>query len=81
MGKWLWRYGFEREAPWRLVIESKYGNTQGGWCTWEVLGPYGVCLWINIRKEWLASRGSSLLRLEMGSLSIFGLQSGAENVP
>ena len=57
------------------MVIHKVGGAPGR--SWVRTG----CLWKNIRKEWLASRGSSLLRLEIGSLSIFGLQSGAENVP
>jgi hypothetical protein len=26
LGKWLWRYGHEREAWWRVVVEAKYGS-------------------------------------------------------
>ena len=33
LGKWLWRYGHEREALWRRVIHCKYGSEVGGWNT------------------------------------------------
>ena len=36
LGKWLWRYGIETDALWRKVIEAKYGNVWGGWCTKKV---------------------------------------------
>uniref|UniRef100_A0A2N9FMZ6 Uncharacterized protein n=1 Tax=Fagus sylvatica TaxID=28930 RepID=A0A2N9FMZ6_FAGSY len=52
LGKWLWRYGNEEDAFWRLLICSKYGNSHGGWITREVSGPHGVSLWKTIRKEW-----------------------------
>ena len=26
LGKWLWRFGTEREALWRQVIVAKYGS-------------------------------------------------------
>ena len=32
----------ERDALWRKVIEAKYGDEGGGWCTKPVLGTYGV---------------------------------------
>ena len=48
LGKWLWRFGMERAALWRQVIEVKYGCGWGGWCTMPVNGPYGVGLWKNI---------------------------------
>jgi hypothetical protein len=31
------------------VIIEKYGAQRGGCCSEEVRGPYGVCLWRNIR--------------------------------
>ena len=37
LGKWLWRYGTERDALWRKVIKAKYGDEVGGWCTKPVL--------------------------------------------
>ena len=30
LGKWLWRYGMDREALWRKVVEVKYGSLWGG---------------------------------------------------
>jgi len=36
-------YG-EREALWRVVVETKYGSLEGGWCSKEVVGPFGVCV-------------------------------------
>ena len=51
-GKWLWRYGMERDAFWRKVVEIKYGSMWGGWCTKEGHGLHGVSVWKSIRKEW-----------------------------
>ena len=52
LGKWLWRYGSEREALWRLVVETKYGSLWGGWSSKSGRGPYGVSVWKSIRKGW-----------------------------
>uniref|UniRef100_A0A2N9EMD6 Reverse transcriptase zinc-binding domain-containing protein n=1 Tax=Fagus sylvatica TaxID=28930 RepID=A0A2N9EMD6_FAGSY len=41
LGKWLWRYGSERDALWRLVVDAKYGSLWGGWCSELGKGPYG----------------------------------------
>jgi hypothetical protein len=30
LGKWLWWYGSERDALWRLVVDAKYGSSWGG---------------------------------------------------
>ena len=64
MGKWLWRYGLETDALWRSVIEVKYGNVWGGWCTKKVTNAYGVSLWRFIRGGWL--NFSKLLRYDVG---------------
>ena len=53
LGKWLWRYETERDALLRKVIEAKYGDGGGGWCTKTVSGTYGVSVWKSIRSGWL----------------------------
>jgi len=50
LGKWMWRYGIERDAWWRIVVDSKYGSLWGGWCSLEPVGTFGVGLRKNIRK-------------------------------
>jgi hypothetical protein len=50
LGKWLWRYRIERDAWWRVAVDSKFGSLWGGWCSREPVGPFGVGLWKNIRK-------------------------------
>jgi hypothetical protein len=52
LGKWLWRYGIEREAWWRVAVDAKYGSLWSGWCSREPVGAHGVGLWKNIRKRW-----------------------------
>ena len=64
LGKWLWMYGMEADALWRRVIEAKYGNFWGGWCTKKVSSPYGVSLWRYIRSGWL--NFSKLLVYDVG---------------
>jgi hypothetical protein len=64
MGKWLWRYATEREALWHKIIKAKYEDQDGGWCSKEVSGPYGVGLWKHIRRGWgIFSEG---VRFEVG---------------
>jgi len=36
LGKWLWQFATEREEFWHMVVESKCGCLNGGWCTKEV---------------------------------------------
>jgi hypothetical protein len=52
LGKWLWRFGKERDHLWRKVIEAKYDCFRGGWCTNQVNSSYGVSLWKTISKGW-----------------------------
>jgi len=64
LGKWLWRFGMDRDAWWRVAVESKYGSLWGGWCPREVAGAFGVGLWKFIRKGW--ENFSKFLRFEVG---------------
>ena len=50
--KWIWRFAKERDAFWREVICGKFGGLEGGWCSKEVRGSYGVGLWKAIRLLW-----------------------------
>ena len=52
LGKRLWRYGTETIHEWWRVIEIKYGNNWGGWCTKGETNTYGVSLWRTIRQSW-----------------------------
>ncbi|XP_023871388.1 uncharacterized protein LOC111983979 [Quercus suber] len=57
-------YGAENDALCRRVIEAKYGNKWGGWCTKSVSGAYGVSLWKFIRRGWLYF--SKFIRYDVG---------------
>jgi hypothetical protein len=35
---------------WRSVVATKYDSLRGGWCSKEVVGPYGVGVWKCIRR-------------------------------
>ena len=52
MCKWCWCFANERDALWRKVIRSKFGEDYGGWCSGDIKGGFGVGLWKEIRKEW-----------------------------
>jgi hypothetical protein len=56
LGKWLWRYATEREALWYKVIKEKYEEQDGGWCSKEVCGTFGVGLWKHIRRGYMFAR-------------------------
>ena len=40
LSKWLWRFVNERNTLWRKVINSKFGENPGGWCSCKVRGSY-----------------------------------------
>jgi len=65
LGKWLWRYGREREVLWRLVIDAKFESLKGGWCSKEVSGSFGVGAWKHIRRGWEKFR--NFVRFEVGN--------------
>jgi len=52
LGKWSWRYTYERKALWRRVVAVKYRSQWDGRCSIEVFGSYGVGLWKFIRRGW-----------------------------
>ena len=52
LGKWLWRYATKSEAFWYKIIKEKYEKQDGGCCSKEVSGPFGVGLWKHIKCGW-----------------------------
>ena len=73
LGKWLWRFGQERDALWQQVIEVKYGCDWGGWCSSSFSGPYAVSLWKNIRRGWPSLSRFFLYEIGDGSKVRFSL--------
>ena len=67
LSKWLWMYGMEMSHLWRRVIEIKYGNIWGGWCTKEVTTTYGVSFWRSIRQGWPAFFKSTIFKVGNGN--------------
>jgi hypothetical protein len=69
LGKWLWRYGREREreALWRLVIDVKFESLRGGWCSKEVLVTFEVGVWKHIRRGWDKFRNLVHFEVRVGS--------------
>ncbi|XP_077252938.1 uncharacterized protein LOC143892304 [Tasmannia lanceolata] len=48
MGKWLWRFGEEKERLWAKVISGKYGVAPGNWVSLNSLCKPGVTIWRDI---------------------------------
>ena len=57
----------ETSQLWRRIIEIKYGNIWGGWCTNEVTATYGVSLWRSIRQGWPAFFKSTIFKVSNGN--------------
>ena len=51
LGRWIWRFAFEKENLWKKVILVKYGQEGLGWRTNEANGTFGVGVWKEILKE------------------------------
>ena len=68
LGKWLWRFGTEREALWRKVVVAKYDILARGWMSNVPIGPHGVGLWKFIRARW--DNFYKLLMFEVGAGSL-----------
>jgi hypothetical protein len=71
LGKWLWRYATERKALWYKVIKEKYEEQDGGWCSKEVSGPFGVGLWKHIRQGWDLFARNVRFEVGLGSKILF----------
>ena len=41
LGRWIWRFVFEKENLWKKVISVKYGQKGLGWKTNEANGTFG----------------------------------------
>jgi hypothetical protein len=78
LGKWLWRYAYEREVCWRIIVDAKYGSNWGGWHSVDTVGLYGVGIWRYI------SKGGGFFLATLDSIQVmdpksnFGMMFGAE---
>jgi hypothetical protein len=63
LGKWLWRFGLDRDAWWKVAVDSKFGSLWGGWCPLEPIGAFGVRMWKKIRKGWETLSGFVIFKV------------------
>lgn len=70
MSEWLWRYGEDDQALWKIVIQHKYGQ-DSQWYTKEVTSPYGVSTWRSIRSLWTRLAGNIKLKIGNGAKILF----------
>ncbi|KAJ9694717.1 hypothetical protein PVL29_010271 [Vitis rotundifolia] len=51
LGKWVWRFAYDKEALWKQVLVAKHGLEDHGWRTKKAMGACGVGVWKEILKE------------------------------
>ncbi|RVW78464.1 putative ribonuclease H protein [Vitis vinifera] len=56
LGKWIWRFAYDKDNLWKQVITAKYGQEGHGWRAKRAHGAFGVGVWKEIWKEtdWLS---------------------------
>ncbi|RVW98823.1 LINE-1 reverse transcriptase-like [Vitis vinifera] len=56
LGKWIWRFAYDKDDLWKQVITTKYGQEGHGWRAKRAYGAFGVGVWKEIWKEtdWLS---------------------------
>jgi hypothetical protein len=64
LGKWLWRFGIERDTWRRTVVDSKYDSLRGRWFSLVPAEAFGVGLQKNVRNGWETFSGYT--RFEVG---------------
>lgn len=80
LGKWMWCYGIERDALWRIVVDSKYDSLWGGWCSIELAGTFGWGCGRTLEKArshfqaFLDSRWEMGLELDFGMIYGVGIR-------
>ena len=42
LGKWIWRFAFDRDCTWKTLINTQYGLEGLGWCSRKSAGPLGL---------------------------------------
>jgi hypothetical protein len=65
----------EWEALWRMVIYTKYDCLRGGWCSKELMRPFGVGVWKFIRRgrDIFFFQNFLDMRWVMGQRLVFGM--------
>ncbi|RVW23874.1 hypothetical protein CK203_094655 [Vitis vinifera] len=51
LGKWIWRFAYDKDNLWKQVIMAKYGQEGHGWRAKRAYGAFGVGVWKEILKE------------------------------
>ncbi|RVX19454.1 LINE-1 reverse transcriptase-like [Vitis vinifera] len=51
LGKWIWRFAYDKDDLWKQVITAKYGQEGHGWRAKRAYGAFSVGVWKEIWKE------------------------------
>ena len=81
LGKWIWRFAIESEAPWRAFINLKYEIEASAWFLKGVRGSYGVSMWKEIFKEAPQLKVNSSFKVGKGDRVRFWEDSWCSEVP
>ena len=71
LGKWIWKFAVESEAPWRAFISLKYGIEASAWFPKGVRGSYRVSIWKEILKEAPQLKVNSSFKVGKGDIVRF----------
>ena len=79
LGKWIWRFAFEKNVLWKKVIRVKHGLEGRGWRSKEVHGPFGVGVWKEILKETSWCWDNMEFRVGRGTKVMFWIDHWCDN--
>ncbi|RVW53118.1 LINE-1 retrotransposable element ORF2 protein [Vitis vinifera] len=66
LGKWVWRYAYEKDNLWKTVIGVKYGQERCGWKTKEVGKGNRVLFWTD---KWCGNEALAQSYLQLFTLA------------
>ena len=81
LSKWCWRFATEKGTLWNEVIRGKYGEREGGWCTLDTRGGYGLGLWKAISTCWPCVSSNLSFEIGNGQRIKFWKDARLENTP
>lgn len=69
--KWMWQFGYEKLALWRIIVAEKYGEDSFGWLTKPTKKAYGCSVWKPICKNVEFFSFNCKMQVGDGSLTSF----------
>ena len=81
LSKWCWRFSTKSGTLWNEVIRGKYGECEGGWCTLDTRGVFGLGLWKEILTHWSCVSRNLSFEVGNGQIIKFWKDAWLENTP